>query len=141
MKNKLFVLGMLVTVLALGLVFAGCDPGNGGGNSNVGTLIIKNDVNITITVEIRNAGSAPNGILSGLGEKTILPGEEATWTLGLDTGPDCWWGISVYSGTDTDGTWIYDNGAYDAFWGGGTQRCIFVWEGAPYNTYNLREDD
>jgi hypothetical protein len=53
-NNKFSVLGMLAMVLALGLVFTGCDTGTGsedsgvGGNSFVGKWRVGSDATITI---------------------------------------------------------------------------------------------
>jgi hypothetical protein len=86
-KSIFFIFGILAMVLALGLVFASCDTGNGGnggdgGNGgNISTIIIKNRSGASITVELTDDGASGYEILSGLGEKTIDNNAEGTWSL------------------------------------------------------------
>jgi hypothetical protein len=85
-KNKTFVLGMLVALLAFNLGLTGCDNGNGGGGNgggggNISTIIIKNRSGASITVTLEENGASGYEILSGLGEKTIADGNDGSWSL------------------------------------------------------------
>jgi predicted small secreted protein len=76
-------------VLVLGLVLAGCDPGNGpgGGGGDISTVIIKNRSTAPIEVELEDDGaSGYEYVLSGLEKKTIDANAQATWSLKIMSG-------------------------------------------------------
>jgi hypothetical protein len=121
MKNTMKLFGIIAMAAVIVFLVAGCgDPGGGGGSGDGGgsgsgdnaIIIIKNTIASSITVETSNDGGSGYGITSGLETKTIAPGAEETWTLGLEKGFECHFNIDI-TNTDTS-TLIYSWGAIGA---------------------------